>query len=121
MSNIHVNGFPLGLLKNVPMHPVDMYLAQRSLKPLPTLWNMWLVMRPTTLPTPLICPIAMYIRVRYHKACLVIHRDLSNPCPRVRASRRASADTMPMPLNCPYHMYSVVYRYYHIPVINSNI
>src|SRR5260370_746041 len=82
MSNIHVNGFPLGPLKNVPMHPVDMDLAQRSRKPLPTLWSMWLVMRPTTLPTPLIYPIATYIRVRYQNAYMVIHRDMSNSCPQ---------------------------------------
>ena len=43
---------------------------------------MWLVMRPTPLPTPLICPIARYIRVTYQDAYLVIHRHLADPSPR---------------------------------------
>jgi hypothetical protein len=43
---------------------------------------MWLVMRPTTLPTPLIYPIVTYIRVRYQNAYLVIHHDISNSCPQ---------------------------------------
>jgi hypothetical protein len=52
--------------------------------------------------------------------CMPLHTAFQS-APRVRTSRRASADTMPMPLNCPYHMYSIVYCWYNIPDINSNI